>query len=64
MNELIPWCRAWEEDLDDHADHVHVPECAGPEVEGLFGVEEPKEGGNDEGNCEVADAVCKLGNNV
>ena len=30
----------------------------------LFGVEEPEEGGDDEGNCGVADAVCKLGDDV
>lgn len=64
MDELIPWCGAWEEDLDDDADHVHVPECAGPEVEGLFGAEEPEEGGDDEGDCEVAYAVGEPGDDV
>ena len=39
MDELVPWCGAWEEDLDDDADHVHVAEGAGPEMEGLFGAE-------------------------
>ena len=64
MDELVPWCRAWEEDLDDDTDHVHVPEGMCPEVESLFGAEEPEEGGNNEGDCEVAYAVWEPGNDV
>ena len=51
--------------LDDDADHVHVPECAGPEKEGLFGAEEPEEGGDDdEGDCEMAYAVWEPADDV
>ena len=64
MDELIPWCRAWEEDLDDDANHVHVPNCTGPEVEGLFGAEEPEEGSDNEEDCEVAYAIWEPSDDV
>ena len=63
MHELVPWCGAWE-DLCDDADHVHVLKCMGPEVEGLFGVEEPEEGSDDEGDCEVAYTIWEPQNDV
>lgn len=64
VDELVPRRRAGERDLDEDADEVHVPEGGRPEVKRLLGAEEPDEGGDDEGEGEVQDAVRQPGDDV
>lgn len=64
VDELVPRRRTGERDLDEDADEIHVPEGGRPEVERLLGAEEPDEGGDDEGEGEVQDAVRQPGDDV
>lgn len=61
MDDFVPWGGAREDGLDEDAEEVHEPEGGCPQVEGLFGAEYPCEGGYDEWEGEVADAVGEPG---